>query len=79
MRLIREFSELFEKLVGMLRRLGKHLSIFEVYARLYPTSKRLKESLVEAYTAFLDFYSETKTILTTAKSKHSLCMSCRIM
>jgi hypothetical protein len=57
----------------MLRQLGKRLGMFEIYARLYPASRRLKESLVDAYVAFLGFCLETKTILNDAKCKRSSC------
>jgi hypothetical protein len=65
--------DLFEKLVEMLRQLGKPLGMFEIYARLYPSSTRLKESLVDAYVAFLEFCEETRAILNDANPKKSQC------
>ncbi|KAH8790716.1 ankyrin repeat-containing domain protein [Hyaloscypha finlandica] len=48
-----DFIDFFERIVDMFRRLGKSLGRFEIYARLYPTSERLKSALVEAYGKFL--------------------------
>jgi hypothetical protein len=70
---VRDFLDLFEKMVEMLRQLGRRMGMFEIYARLYPTSERLRESLVDAYVTFLDFCQETKAILTDTKSKKLLC------
>ena len=73
--LVREFIDIFEKLVEMLRQLGKQLGMFETYARLYPTSYRLKQGLVEAYSAFLNFCLETRNIFNENRTKKSLCRS----
>ncbi|OQU98276.1 hypothetical protein CLAIMM_04085 [Cladophialophora immunda] len=54
-RLLRDFLDLFDKLADMLQRLARQLALFDLYARLYPHSTRLRESLVEGYDAYLEF------------------------
>jgi hypothetical protein len=68
-----EFIDFFEKLVDMFRRLGKSLGRFEIYARLYPTSERLKESLIEAYEKFLDLCLKSKSVFAEKSSKRLKC------
>jgi hypothetical protein len=68
-----EFIDFFEKLVDMFRRLGKSLGRFEIHARLYPTSERLKESLIEAYEKFLDLCLKSKSVFAEKSSKRLKC------
>jgi hypothetical protein len=68
-----EFIDFFEKLVDMFRRLGKSLGRFEIYARLYPASERLKGSLVDAYEKFLSLCLMSKSVLAEKSSKRLKC------
>jgi hypothetical protein len=68
-----EFIDFYEKLVDMFRRLGKSLGRFEIYARLYPTSERLKESLVDAYEKFLDLCLKSKSVFAEKSPKRLKC------
>ena len=68
-----ELTDFFEKLVDMFRRLGKSLGRFEIYARLYPTSERLKQSLVDAYEKFLTLCLMSKSLFAEKSSKRLKC------
>ena len=56
----------------MLSRVGKLLGMFEIYAKLYPSSQRLKERIVDAYASFLECCLQVKLLLYEAKPRSSL-------
>lgn len=58
----------------MLSRIGKQIGMFEIYAKLYPSSQRLKERLIEAYASFLDCCIQVKALLSEERPKRSLGM-----
>lgn len=68
-----EFIDFFEKIVDMFRRLGKSLGRFEIYARLYPSSSRLKFSLVNAYEKYLGLCLMCKTVFAEKTTRRVKC------
>ena len=57
----------------MVQKLGKSSGRFDVYARLYPRSNRLKEVLTVAYVRFLEFCLYAKKAFAEGKSKKARC------
>jgi hypothetical protein len=68
-----DFIDFFERIVDMFRRLGKSLGRFEIYARLYPTSERLKPALVEGYGKFLGICLLCKGVFKEKGAKRMKC------
>jgi hypothetical protein len=56
-------------MVEMLSRIGKQMGMFVIYAKLYPSSQRLRERLIEVYVSFLDCCNQAKSLLTETKPK----------
>ncbi|KIW22478.1 uncharacterized protein PV07_12362 [Cladophialophora immunda] len=58
----------------MLQRLARQLALFDLYARLYPHSTRLRESLVEGYDAYLEFCLSVVKMLEGGSSRKNRCI-----